>query len=97
MIVGVQYFNNDVIFTIFKKHYCSKCGAKLDLIKRVKIVNSESPESKNFNFCIGDGFVKGDVKFIWKEFQCPNCRTEYTINELRRIEKQKKIEKKAKK
>lgn len=96
-MIPVSYFNNDIIFTVFKKHFCPKCGVKLGLIKREKIVNSKSPEAKSYNFFIAGSYYSGDMKFIWKEFQCPNCRTEYTINELRRIEKQKKIEKKAKK
>ena len=87
---GKKYFNNDVIYTIFKKHYCPKCKTKLTRIKTSKIVNSKSPEAKNFDFSLGDGFMVGDVEFIWKEFYCPICGKRITIDEMKRIEKQQK-------
>ena len=48
MIVGRRYFNNDVIYTMLKKHYCPVCGTKLTRIKTSKIVNSKILENNTF-------------------------------------------------
>ena len=90
MIVGIKYINNAVIYTLFKKHYCPWCSEKLKLVKKSKIINSKSPEAKDFDFRLGDGFMDGNVKFVWKEFQCPICKTELTIEEMRRMERNKR-------
>jgi len=29
----------------------------------------------------------GNVKFIWIEFQCPLCKTRFSIDEMKQIEK----------
>lgn len=76
-------------FMSFKKHYCPVCGEALQKIKVSKIVNSKSEEAKNFDFSssCGDGFMAGDVKFIWTEFNCSKCNRNYSINEIHKIEK----------
>lgn len=86
MLVGRKYINNDVFYTIFKKHTCPECGAKLNLVKVSKVVNFKSSEAKNFDFSSEEGFMGGDVKFIWKEFECPNCNSHYSIEKLKAIE-----------
>ncbi len=83
MLAGIKYFNNSVIYTRFKKHYCPICKTKLKVIKKSEIVNSESPEAKRFDFQIGDTWVSGDVKFIWNEFYCPVCKKQIPIDELK--------------
>lgn len=88
MITGKKYFNKDVFYTIFKKHYCPVCRTQLSRIRTSKIVNSRSPEAKNWDFSSGDGFMVGDVEFIWKEFYCPICKKRIPIDEIRRIEKE---------
>ena len=87
---GRKYFNNAIIYTIFKKHYCPTCGTRLTRIRTSKIVNSRSPEAKNYDFSLGDSFMIGDVEFIWKEFYCPICKRRISIEEMRRIEKKQK-------
>ena len=88
MLMGRKYFNNDIIYTKFKKHDCPNCGAQLGLIKVSKVVNSKSPEAKDFDFSNGEGFMCGDVKFIWKEFECPDCKSHYSVEELKAIERE---------
>lgn len=88
--MGKKYFNSDVIFTIFKKHYCPVCGTRLSRIRTSKIVNSKSQEAKTFDFGSWDTFMVGDVEFIWKEFYCPICEKRIPVDELRRIEKIKR-------
>lgn len=90
MIVGRKYENNDIIYTVFKKHNCPECGSKLSRKKASKIVNSQSPESKDYDLSLGDSFMSGDLEFIWKEFYCPVCKKRIPIDEIRRMEKEQK-------
>ena len=89
-MMGKKYFNDDVIYTVFKKHFCPTCGTQLSRIKVSKIVNSKSPEAKQYDFSGADGFMVGDVEFIWKEFYCEKCEKGITVNEMKRIERQEK-------
>lgn len=90
MITGTKYINHDLFFTLFKKHYCPTCNKRLRLVKKSKIINSGSPEAANFDFSLADSFMKGNVRFVWKEFQCPACQTEYTIEDMKRRENGKR-------
>lgn len=81
------------IYVNMKKHYCPNCNSLLNKIKVSKIVNSKSPEAKNFDFATLDGFMIGNVKFIWTEFKCPQCGKQISIEEMKRIEKGKRYEK----
>lgn len=76
-------------FVNFRKHYCPDCHVILRKVKISKIVNSNSPEAENFDFHMVDNYMIGDVKFIWTEFQCPNCKRNITITEMRQIERNK--------
>ena len=96
MIMGKKYFNDNVFYTVFKKHYCPECGTRLTRIETSKIVNSKSPEAKNFDFSLGDSLMVGDVEFIWKEFYCPICKKRISVSEMKRIEKMAKEKKKTK-
>ena len=89
MIIGTKYINNAIFYTLLKKHNCPYCNERLRRIKKSKIVNSKSAEARNYDFNLGDGFMEGDVRFVWKEFQCPRCKTEFTIEDMRRIERRK--------
>lgn len=86
MIHGIKYFNNDV-FYLMKKHYCPDCNNLLKKVKVSRVVNSRSLESKNYDFSGIDGYLYGNVKFIWKELECPNCNRHITTGEMKRIEK----------
>lgn len=88
MSPGRVYMDEDVIYTKFKKHYCPGCETRLQLIKVSKVVNSKSPEARNYNFSCGDGFLVGNVKFIWKEFYCPVCDRQFSVKKLKRIERE---------
>lgn len=90
MITGTKYINSAIFYTLFKKHYCPNCGKRLRLVKKSKIVNSNSPEAKNYDFNLGDSFMEGNVKFVWKEFQCPICQKEFTVEDIRHIERSKR-------
>lgn len=76
------------IFVYLKKHNCPKCSTILEVKKEIVVVNSKSPEAKNYDFSHGtDTFLIGDVKFIYDVFRCPNCGNKITVKDMKRIEK----------
>ena len=83
---GYKREYNDVLY--FKKdHFCPDCGTKLEKVPVTKVVNSRSPEAKDFDFSIGcDTYAVGDIQFTWDEFECPNCKKHLTVNEMKEIE-----------
>jgi hypothetical protein len=72
-----------------KKHYCTDCNTLLSKTKVSKIVNSKSPEANEYDFSSvgGDGYMFGDVKFIWTEFLCSNCGKQISIKDMKKIER----------
>lgn len=90
MIHGKKSSNNDIVFISLVKHDCPHCKNRLKTIKVTKIVNSNSPEAKEYDFNFSRGprnlVVTGDVKFTWKEFQCKKCNKNFTVQEIRNIE-----------
>lgn len=82
MISGIKHVSSNPFF-FSKKHYCPKCSEKLKVIKESKIVNSNSPEAKNYDFSMGDTYLSGDVKFIYKKFECPKCKVRFSVDEIR--------------
>lgn len=87
-IHGVKREWSSPIFCM-KKHDCPVCGRLLEKVKVSKVVNSRSEEAKDFDFSQagGDGYMVGNVKFIWTEFHCARCDKNYKIQELKRLEK----------
>ncbi|MBQ2827899.1 MAG: hypothetical protein IJF20_01520 [Clostridia bacterium] len=77
-------FTGENLFYMIKKHYCPVCGDKLLRKKVSEIVNSELPESKNYNFEVADSIVKGDMKFTHIEFYCNQCNKYYTVKEAKK-------------
>ena len=86
----IQRIYKKPFYVNFKKHFCTDCGIRLKKIKLSKIVNSSSPEAKNFDFNTLDSYMIGNVKFIWSAFECPKCNRQFTIEEMKDIEKHKK-------
>ena len=82
MIKGYS-FKIEIIFQMFKKHYCPVCGTELLKRKVSEIVNSESPEAKEYDFDVADITVKGDMKFTHVELYCNQCNKYYTIKEAK--------------
>ena len=89
-MAGKKYMNDDVTYTVFKKHRCPVCGAELSRVKTSRVVNAGSPDAKDYDASLGDSFLTGDVEYIWKEFFCPVCEKRYTVDEMKQIEKGKK-------
>lgn len=88
--MAVQRIFDNPFYTYFRNHLCPKCGSILDVIKVKRVVNSKSPEAKNFDFSSGETFMIGDVKFIWNEFLCPKCNFQISVKEKRKLDKELK-------
>ena len=65
------------------------CGEELQKTKIFKTVNSQSEEAKDYDFSSpgGDGYLIGNVKFIWTAFSCGKCSKTYSINDIYQSEK----------
>ena len=83
---GYKRVYND-IFYFREDHFCPDCKTKLEKVTVSKVVNSASPEAKDFDFRMARGtYAVGDIKFTWDEFECPNCKKRLTYDEMRKIE-----------
>lgn len=69
---------------------CPKCGGKVELRYISKIVNSKSPEAKDYDFSVGDTFFVGDVEFRIRCFYCPKCMLDISFPEMKKFEKSKR-------
>ncbi len=86
---GVRYQNNNLRYVSFKKHYCPHCKTQVKTVMVERMVERNSPEGKDFNFRfkVGNTYILVDeATFRWKEFECPNCNTHFTIKEMQQIE-----------
>lgn len=76
------------VFVHAKKHSCPACGHELAVKRVSRVINSKSEEAKEFDFSFaGDGWMHGDVEFSFEVFQCDACGKEYSIKELKAIER----------
>ena len=87
---GVKCIGSRPLFMKWGKHYCPACSETLKKVKVSKIVNSGSDEAKDFDFSGSDGYMTGNVKFIWTEFFCAKCGKNYAINDIYNAEKSAK-------
>jgi DNA-directed RNA polymerase subunit M/transcription elongation factor TFIIS len=83
-------------FAIFTNQFCPCCQALLEPRQIVKVVNSESPEAKDFDFsCLDGGRFRGDVEFTFWVYYCKNCDREYTekerVNYYKSLSAKKKV------
>jgi predicted nucleic acid-binding Zn ribbon protein len=86
---GIKYFNNDLKYVSWTKHKCLHCANVLKTVKVSRVVDYDSPEAKDFDFDFGIGehnIIVKKAKFVWKEFECPECRAHFTVDELKKIE-----------
>ncbi len=87
---AVKYlYNVNPFYVHWKKHACPRCGAKLKTAYDSVVVNSDSPEAKNYDFSVGDTYLKGDVEFRMSFFRCPECGFEIAFDEMKKLEKKK--------
>ena len=74
--------------SFFKKpHFCPKCKTKMEPVTIKKVVNSNSPDSKNYDFSLKRGIsMAGNIEFSWKELKCPKCDFQITKEEMEKVE-----------
>ena len=97
MVHGIRYVRQDISY-LSKKHSCPVCGTQMNVVKRSKVINSGSDEAQNIppivpKTVIGTKGVKfrtynavGNIKWIWKEFECPSCNRCFTVDKMKEIE-----------
>lgn len=78
-IKGYSFQCEHVFYVYFKNHYCPICKNKLLRKKVSEIINSESPEAKNYDFEVADVTVKGNMKFTHIKFYCSQCDKYYSV------------------
>ena len=90
-MMGIKYSYNASLFWVHcKKHFCPKCGTKVELGYHKKIVNSRSYEAKYYDFFDGFHFMVGDVKFITRCFYCPKCDFNISFEDMKKCERELK-------
>jgi len=79
--MNTTYMLEAPFFVFKKKHYCFNCNQLLEVKNVSKIVNSKSPEAKDFDFSCSDSLF-GSIKYFYNVFYCKNCNIYYSIKEL---------------
>lgn len=84
---AIKYiYDANPFYVHWKRHFCPQCGNKLELRYASKIVNSISPEAKDYDFSMGDTFFVGDVEFRTRYFRCTNCQLNISFQEMKEDE-----------
>jgi len=92
---AIKYICDATPFYVhWKKHFCPKCGKKLELRYISKIVNSNSPEAKDYDFSVGDTFFVGNVEFRTRYLHCTNCKLNISFKEMKQQKRREKREQK---
>lgn len=87
---AIKYiYDASPFYVHWKKHFCPKCGRKLELRYISRVVNSKSKEARNYDFSLGDTFLTGDVEFRTRFFHCSNCSFDISFEEMKKYEKKK--------
>lgn len=86
---AIKYiYDVNPFYVHFKRHACPKCGGKVELRFVSKIVNSQSPEAKDYDFSVGDTYFIGDVEFRTRYFYCPQCLLDISFHDMKKYEKE---------
>lgn len=55
---AIKYvYDVNPFYVHWKRHFCPKCGNKLELRYASRIINSKSPEATDYDFSVGDTFL----------------------------------------
>ena len=75
-------------WTNLRNHFCPDCDEIVNVTTESKVVNSKSPEAKDFDFsdACGDVNMVGNIKFTWTVFECPVCKRRFSVKEMKQIE-----------
>lgn len=80
-------YDANPFYVHMKKHFCPECGSRLVIRHMSEIVNSESPEARDYDFSVGDTNLVGDVEFRKKYFYCSQCELEISFRKMKLIER----------
>lgn len=78
-----------IYFMYIWKNTFALNAEKLELRYISKIVNSNSPEAKDYDLSVGDTFFVGDVEFRTRYFHCANCQFDISFRDMKKYEKSK--------
>ena len=84
-----QWIIRSPVYVNIKKHYCPACHNLLKVVKVNKIVSAGTNEAKNLGLdynMVGGVYQSGQIKVIWKEFECSKCNRRISLDEMKRIE-----------
>lgn len=87
---AIKYIYDANPLFVHKKHYCHNCGNKLELRTMCKVVNSKSPEARNYDFSLADTFLVGDVEFRSKYLHCPTCQKDISFKDIKKQKRYRK-------
>lgn len=75
MVMGVTYYQfGNPIKAKLRKHFCYKCGTKLEIVKHRRVVSQKSEIAKYYHFALVGDHMIGDCLFIHNVFYCPHCK-----------------------
>ena len=78
---SIKYVYDDILYAVLKKHFCPICGSKLKFSYMSKIVNSDSPQSAEYDFSLADNYLVGEIEFRKRCFYCPKCDLKISFND----------------
>ena len=72
-----------------REHHCPECNQLLEVAYMEKVVNSNSPEAKYYDFSMTGcrGVFVGNVLFRIRCFYCTSCEKVFRVKQIKEIEK----------
>ena len=89
MIHATKIVNEGGLLFMHKKHLCPVCNQLLEVAYMEKMVNSHSPEAKDYDFSMPGcrGVLVGNVLFRIRCFYCTSCEKVFRVKQIKEIEK----------
>lgn len=87
-MAGFVTINDDIVFSL-KKHYCPHCKMKLKTKKVSRVFALDDPEVRNYLKRVTHIYGK-TVTIQWKDYICPICNRQFTVNEIEAKEREEK-------
>ena len=84
---GIQRIYKHPFYVAFKKHYCPVCGVRLHTVDVEQVLRPGSADAERLGLSWSSRIIVKNVKYIWTEFECPQCKRRITIDEMRKIER----------
>lgn len=75
------------IYVHFKKHYCPHCHCLLQVITESRVLYSPEDNPTSQSLRVGRGTPLYPLRLKWREFLCPQCDRQFTVDEMKDIEK----------